>query len=191
MPEYSGLLLSCTSTSFCLAGAFTGQAATWTGSAWHTAPGFAGGTGFTALSCVSASYCVAALDGPPATDGTVTTWTGTSWSAPVAADPDQRITSLSCPTVSFCAAGDFSGDMLEFAGADSGALRLLPAVGGRHRIRRVRPGQCAARRCPTALPTSTTRPSPRRARPSTQRRPHRWCSATTPRSPPCRKAFGA
>jgi len=107
--------------NFCLAVGGAGGTQIWNGTSWRTAASFGGGIGFTAVSCVSSTYCVAALTGVSTVNGSstlvtgeVTTWNGTSWSVPVLADPDNEIDGLSCPTTSFCAAGDRSGQVLEY-----------------------------------------------------------------------------
>jgi len=115
------LTLSCPARNFCLAVGGAGGTQIWNGTSWRTVASFGGGIGFTAVSCVSSAYCVAALTGVSTVNGSstlvtgeVTTWNGRSWSVPVLADPDNEIDGLSCPTTSFCAAGDRSGQVLEY-----------------------------------------------------------------------------
>ncbi len=128
----SDVVLSCPTASFCMAGTGAGATATWNGSTWHAAPAFAGAW-ITQMSCVSSSYCVAALAASSlasyaAIEGSVSTWNGSGWTAPLLVDPDNEITALSCPTTTFCAAGDFTGQLLEFTNSSSDAVRSAPPV---------------------------------------------------------------
>lgn len=120
----NNVLLSCPTAGFCVAGTGNGLTATWNGSAWRAGPKFTGGPQITALSCVSSSYCVAALTGGPG--AFVSTWLGAGWTAPRLVDPDNSITALSCPSTSFCAAGDWTGEMLEFS--TSAVAAVAPGV---------------------------------------------------------------
>jgi hypothetical protein len=123
------VLLSCPTASFCMAGTGTGAMATWNGTAWRAAPALTNAS-ISQISCVNSSYCVAALGGTslasdPDLNGSVSTWNGVGWTAPLLVDPDNEITALSCPTTSFCAAGDFTGQLLEFTTTPGGSLRFL------------------------------------------------------------------
>ena len=65
-----------------------------------------------ALSCPSASFCVAVND-----SGKALTFDGTSWSAPFTIDANEPLTGVSCPSSSFCAAVDGFGDVVTFDGS--------------------------------------------------------------------------
>ncbi len=68
---------------------------------------------FTAVSCVSATFCAAVDD-----VGNALTYNsaGDTWSAPISLDPGVNITSLSCASSSFCMAGDLNGNSYAFNG---------------------------------------------------------------------------
>src|ERR1700683_2343991 len=74
--------------------------------------------GLNAVSCPSASFCVA-VDNM----GYVMTYNGTSWSAPADIDGTRPMRALSCVSSSFCVTGDSMGDVLTYNGsgpADAG-----------------------------------------------------------------------
>lgn len=68
------------------------------------------GTGFSALSCPTKSFCMG-VD----RHGSSFSWNGTSWSGPLEADPSPGplgLTSVSCPTSTLCVAVDANGAAL-------------------------------------------------------------------------------
>ena len=90
--------VSCTSASFCMAVAQTGQAFRYDGSSWSA--GFDSQAAVRAVSCVSPTFCV----GVGGWGGSVLTYDGSQWSAPVVLEPDETFTSVSCASTSFCVA---------------------------------------------------------------------------------------
>jgi Bacterial Ig-like domain (group 3) len=65
-----------------------------------------------AVSCPTASFCMAIDDG-----GNAITWDGTSWSAPMTVSGiDGILTTVSCSSASFCMAADLSGEILTWDG---------------------------------------------------------------------------
>ena len=66
---------------------------------------------FNAISCPSASFCMAADS-----NGSVTTFNGTTWSSPVSVGTQYGISSISCVSSSFCVASDFDGHAVVFNG---------------------------------------------------------------------------
>jgi hypothetical protein len=95
--------VSCAAANFCEAVGAGGDGATtemWNGTSWvvQTRPG-AFDVQPQVVSCVSASFCMAA-DG----FGTVDTWDGSAWSAGSNVAGFQAVESLSCVSASFCVA---------------------------------------------------------------------------------------
>ena len=80
------------------------RAGAWSGAALE------GGSGLSAVSCPSASFC-AAVGGGEAFTSTNPTGGASAWSAPLAID-SHKLTAVSCPSASFCAAVDESGNVL-------------------------------------------------------------------------------
>ncbi len=82
-----------------------------------------------AISCTSASFCVAV-----GASGYATTYNGTSWSTPVSADSTRTLDAVSCTSATFCAAVDTSGYTVTYNGttwstpADTDGTRSLNAV---------------------------------------------------------------
>ncbi len=120
--------LSCPTSSFCVLGqgvpyAAKGSVLVYNGTKW-TGPDLANykPAGLMAVSCASASFCVAGSTGvlepsspskakPKKSSGSIYYYDGGKWSAPTALDPD-GIVSISCPSRSFCVALDGSGRAL-------------------------------------------------------------------------------
>jgi hypothetical protein len=76
-----------------------------------------------AVSCATASFCVA-VDGI----GDAVTYDGTSWSA-TTIDPETSLISVSCPTASFCVADDANGDVLTYDGSSWSAPDNVDTAG--------------------------------------------------------------
>lgn len=120
--------LSCPTSRFCVLGqgvpyAAKGSVLLYNGTKW-TGPDLANykPAGLMAVSCASASFCVAGSTGvlepsspskakPKKSSGSIYYYNGSKWSAPTALDPD-GILGISCPARSFCAALDGSGRVL-------------------------------------------------------------------------------
>ncbi len=114
--------IACPSTSFCDALAYD---YTYNGSSWSSATSIDAATnGPDALSCASASFCVA-------TDfaGNTFTFNGSSWSSATSVDPNDGLDAISCPTSSFCLTGDEAGGYTTFNGSSWSAVQadLSPA----------------------------------------------------------------
>jgi hypothetical protein len=124
-PTPRGLALagiSCTRPSFCMAGGSESRvfglacegAAAWNGTRWRAFPALnpcgVEPFGFTSVSCVSASMCLAVganIDGDNKTPATVEeAWNGRKWQVLDAPAPgvDSQLSGVSCPTASFCMA---------------------------------------------------------------------------------------
>ena len=95
---------------------------------------FEPGPGTNLVSCVSASFCVAAgnyTDTSGSTEGLLETWSDGTWTATkapppanAAANPDAAILGVSCPTALFClATGDYTS-------SDDGSESLLETWSG-------------------------------------------------------------
>lgn len=75
---------------------------------WSTGTTLVSGNGgLTAISCVSATFCVAGDR-----TGGVSTYNGTVWSAPSIVDGQNPIAAISCPSTTFCVATDQVGNYL-------------------------------------------------------------------------------
>ncbi len=121
--------ISCVSSSFCVS--VSGGLSLWDGSRWSQPTRDQSTSSFTAVTCPSATFCVAANR-----TGDVLVWNGQSWSAPlpIESPPSSAttigpyVTGLSCPTTTFCVAVDSAGDVLQWHG---GAWRTVPSDPGR------------------------------------------------------------
>ena len=110
-----GAAVSCPEVTSCWL--VSGQAAVeWSSGRWSSPQTIDPGGNLDAVSCPTATFCVAA-DG----SGSVTIWDGTAWSSPrhvlpasteYTGDP----TSLSCPDAQFCMVLDGDGDYTTFTG---------------------------------------------------------------------------
>jgi hypothetical protein len=106
--------VSCVSTAFCEAvGSIPGTgggAEIWNGTAWalQTVPG----GNLTAVSCTSASFCMAA-----GSDGHVDIWNGTSWSSQMTSASLMSLSGVSCTSATSCEA---VGDDTDFNAAAEG-----------------------------------------------------------------------
>src|SRR5262249_15246735 len=114
--------ISCTRRSFCMAvGSVMSRnhlpcesAAAWNGTRWRAFPDLnpcgVEPFGFTRVSCVSASMCLAVganIDGDNKEPATVAeAWNGKEWQVLAAPAPgvDSRLSGVSCPTATFCMA---------------------------------------------------------------------------------------
>jgi hypothetical protein len=75
---------------------------TWTPHSINTPSG-----GMNAVSCLSASFCVAVDNG-----GDATTFNGSVWSSPVSIDGTTSLDAISCATTTFCVATDANGNYI-------------------------------------------------------------------------------
>ena len=82
----------------------TGGAGSWSGAALEV------GTGLSAVSCPSVSFCTTVGGGEAFTSTNPIGGAG-AWSGPLAVD-SHKLTAVSCPSTSFCAAVDESGNVL-------------------------------------------------------------------------------
>lgn len=78
------------------------NAVAWTPHSINTPSG-----GMNAVSCVSASFCIAVDNG-----GSATAFDGTVWSTPVAIDATNSLDAISCVSTTFCAATDADGNYI-------------------------------------------------------------------------------
>jgi hypothetical protein len=76
-----------------------------------------------AISCATATFCVA-VD----TVGKVVEWTGSTWSAPPVANTN-GLNAVSCPTVSFCVAGGSGGYAITWNGTSWSAATVIDDSG--------------------------------------------------------------
>lgn len=113
--------VACAGPSFCVAVDAADDAYRFDGSTWSSPTPLGGqpGLGATpALSCPSASFCVAVVAGT----GSVVSWNGATWSAPVAV-AGTTLQGVSCVGSHFCATVDGVGDAYLFDGSGwSGAM---------------------------------------------------------------------
>lgn len=103
-PDGTLAAVSCPSTVFCMA---VGAAAiSWNGTEWSTPSSVdPDGDGMDAISCPTASFCLAGDE-----VGAALTWRGTSWSTPYAVNPEYvALTSVSCSSADFCMVLGLSG----------------------------------------------------------------------------------
>ena len=106
--------LSCTPSGFCMAVDAIG-AHLWSGTAWQVGlypPG--GAAGYTAVSCVSSTFCVV-VDGA----GWADIWNGTQWH-PYQAEPSvpgTNLTAVNCSSTSFCVAFGSDGSAVTWNGS--------------------------------------------------------------------------
>ena len=109
--------ISCVSPTFCMATA--GGTSRWDGRSW-TQPQDVDTSGqLDAVSCATASFCVAGDS-----VGNILAWNGTSWSVPQPVDPggatqsvgSNALSSVSCVNPTFCIAVDSGGKALSFNG---------------------------------------------------------------------------
>ncbi|MGH2872589.1 MAG: hypothetical protein ACRDL5_09040 [Solirubrobacteraceae bacterium] len=144
--------VSCVSSSFCAAVDSNVDALTYNGTSW-SAPGnidnsstdgvidpFYTGDGdiVSAVSCVSASFCIA-VDG----DGNFMKYDGAFWSAPVDIDPAEDLRSVSCVSTSFCVAVD-DQDALTYNGTSWSTPSPFDSKGDLNSVSCVSTSLCAA-----------------------------------------------
>ncbi len=121
--------VSCPTTKFCMAAGFYTQTnglpdqtviEKWTGTAWSivSSPDVSGASNdLTSVSCVSASFCMAAgytFNSSFVEQTLVEKWNGTSWSIVTSPDTgaseDNFLWGVSCPATSFCMADGYYND---------------------------------------------------------------------------------
>lgn len=96
-------VVSCASTSFCLAADAYGHVDTWDGTSWSAGPAVTGLTYVGSISCLSATFCEAV--GAGATGPQAAVWNGTSWTDQAVAGPvSTALSAVSCTTASSCEA---------------------------------------------------------------------------------------
>ncbi len=109
--------IACVSSDFCIS--VSGGISQWDGSSWTQPDSYAATGSFTAVTCPSASFCLAALN-----TGDVLVFNGQAWSAPVRIEPGAPSTTsvgpyptgVSCPSATYCAAVDDAGAVLQWSG---------------------------------------------------------------------------
>jgi hypothetical protein len=138
--------VSCTRRSFCMAvgsgsrdGFACESAAAWNGTRWRAFPVLdpcrVANNGFTRVSCVSASMCIAVginLDPDSKAFGTLAEeWNGKKWQvlATPVAGPASALSAVSCPTRSFCMAVGFVD--VEITAPCTGTCNLVLTWNGR------------------------------------------------------------
>lgn len=99
--------VSCTPSSFCVATDETGHVLVYSGGKWSKREAvFPGGYHERAVSCVSASFCVAANREHPVE------FNGTKWTTITEATDALELITVSCASEAFCVAGDAHGNFL-------------------------------------------------------------------------------
>ena len=140
----TGALVSCTSTSFCLAvaagvaqglpaasGTYTGESSTYNGHTWTAQVAF-GSTGNPSGNPYTNGYSVTSLSCAPATTfcvavdsfGSAMTFNGSTWSAPDDIDGTTSLVSVSCASASLCVAVDHNDNVFTYTGAWSGPVAI-------------------------------------------------------------------
>ncbi len=116
--------VSCPTTGFCAVG-FSESLSTWNGSKWTVKDDTA--ENFTAVSCASATSCVA-VD----TVGDATTWNGSAWGSAHTADlfAYAPFASVSCPSTTSCTALDSTGHTVRYNGSTWTAPVVALQIGG-------------------------------------------------------------
>ncbi len=118
--------LSCPATSFCTATDYGGQGlVVFDGSTWQQFAQAGGGNGFSALSCSSPTFCVAA-DGV----GTAVEWHGSDWSTPAPIRDGAVAGPLDCPTDGVCTALLGGSDAVRLTGGAWSAPETVSPVQG-------------------------------------------------------------
>jgi hypothetical protein len=98
-PGDCALLVTCSSSSFCLAGSYTGgPALTWNGSTWMAVADLAAYRMYRAVCPADGSCLLLNLDRD------TTTLSGSTWSPLTAPDPNYLTNDVSCATPTFCVA---------------------------------------------------------------------------------------
>lgn len=109
--------IACVSSDFCIS--VSGGISQWNGSSWTQPDSYAATGSFTAVTCPSVSFCMAAVN-----SGDVLAFNGQQWSTPVRVEPGQPSTTsigpyptgISCPSAFYCAAVDDAGAILQWSG---------------------------------------------------------------------------
>jgi hypothetical protein len=102
--------ISCPTDTFCAA-IDDSRVVRYEGTAWQSPVGLTNTDNLRAISCASATFCVAAD-----ALGKVRTYTGTTWSRPKLVDSNSPIADLSCPQSTWCVALDNIGIVTSFDG---------------------------------------------------------------------------
>ena len=101
--------ISCVSIAFCVAIDSAGNALTFDGVRWSAPTTIAPHTGFNALSCAAATFCVAVgqrWNSDGSTTGAIASYDGTGWQVVAT---NMAMNSVSCSSSSFCLAFGFDG----------------------------------------------------------------------------------
>jgi len=85
----------------------------------------AAGSGALAISCVSATYCVAVDE-----EGNAVTYNGNGWSAPDSIDQYKTLVSISCVSETFCVAVDIDGYAFVYNGTNWSPPDAFGSIGG-------------------------------------------------------------
>jgi hypothetical protein len=112
-------VVSCASSSFCMAADAEGNVDTWDGSVWSAGTDVTGLTYVGAISCLSATFCEAVGSG--ATGPEAAAWDGTSWTGQAVAGPTSTaLSDVSCTAATSCeAVGEAAGSGQEGTVAES------------------------------------------------------------------------
>lgn len=102
--------VSCPTAGFCMSFDGRGHSHRLTSGHWRATPTPHGGSGPTAVSCISAAFCAAVLP-----SGDATLWDGTAWS-PVTHLSDQNRWQVACASSAYCVA---TGGDYNFAGGNT------------------------------------------------------------------------
>jgi hypothetical protein len=102
-------LLSCASSSFCIAADTEGKTTIYNGSSWTTPADTTEPEGIGGLSCASSSFCVA-IDW----SGNALTYNGSTWSTPTNIG---SAAAVSCVSSSFCMAVGINGNAHSYNGS--------------------------------------------------------------------------
>jgi len=119
--------VSCPSTTFCVAGDFSGNATIYNGSTWSSPTLIDSTRNIESVSCPTNSFCLAVDKG-----GNASLYNGSTWSSPTIVDINRYLQSVSCATSTFCVAVDNSEDAVLYNGStwsipaaiDSGSIMV-------------------------------------------------------------------
>ena len=112
--------VGCAPTGYCASVDSEGNAFAADGATWHATAGDWGSV--SAISCVSATFCVSVSGG-------ISQWDGGRWSTPDPLTSTSAYSGVSCPATTFCTAVDQGGEALQWDGrAWSAATRIEPGA---------------------------------------------------------------
>jgi hypothetical protein len=117
--------VSCPSTTFCVAGDFSGNATIYNGSTWSSPTIVDINRYLQSVSCATSTFCVAVDNSEDAV-----LYNGSTWSIPAAIDSGSIMVSVSCPRTTFCVAVGSAGNSDGNAVIYNGSTWLSPTLIG-------------------------------------------------------------